>query len=91
MLIAQSNVLTLDDAIKAAISISDTLALDEQKIAYQDKANDITKKQDDFSKEQNAIDIDDKEKYDDNTADAKLNQAKQQSDFDEDIINTKGY
>ena len=45
----QSNVLTLDDAIKSAISISDTLALDEQKIAYQDKTNDINKEKDEFN------------------------------------------
>ena len=37
----QKTVLTLDDAIKSAISISDTLALDEKKISYQDKTNDI--------------------------------------------------
>ena len=43
-------VLTLDDAIKSAISISDTLTLDEKKIAYQDKTNDLNEEQDDFNK-----------------------------------------
>lgn len=77
----QKPVLTLDDAIKSAISISDTLVLDEQKIAYQDKINDLNKKQDDFNKV-----TDELEKYDDDTSDANLNQAKQQSDFDEDSV-----
>lgn len=73
--------LTLDEAIKGAISINDTLALDEQKIAAQDKINDLTKKQDDFN------DVKDyKDKYDDDTSDAKLSQAKQQRDFDEDSL-----
>lgn len=81
---AQSNVLTLDDAIKSTISMSNTLALDEQKIAYQDKENDITKKADDFS------DVNDnKQKYDDNTADTTLDQLKQQRDFDEDSLTQK--
>lgn len=80
----QSNILTLDDAIKGAISISNTLALDEQKIAYQDKENDITKKQDDF----NNVD-DNKAKYDDNTSDTTLDQLKQQRDFDEDSLTQK--
>ena len=47
---AQTNVksvLTLDDAIKAAISNSETLTLDEQKISYQDKINDVNEKIDD--------------------------------------------
>ena len=40
---AQTNVkpvLTLDDAIKAAASNSDTLALDDKTISYQNKIND---------------------------------------------------
>jgi outer membrane protein TolC len=75
------SVLTLDDAIKSAISISDTLTLDEMKISYQDKTNDITKKQDDFNNV-----VDDKESYDNDTADNSLNKLKQQRDFDEDIL-----
>jgi len=78
------SVLTLDDSIKAATSISDTLALDEQKISYQDKTNDITKKQDDYN------DVNDnKDNYDNNTADNSLNKLKQQRDFDEDILINK--
>ena len=67
------SVLTLDDAINAASSISDTLALDNKKITYQDKINNITEDQDDF----NDVD-DDQEDYDQNTADANLNKLKQQ-------------
>jgi outer membrane protein TolC len=81
---AHSNVLTLDDAIKATISISNTLALDEQNIAYQDKENDLNKKQDDYNKVN-----DNKEKYDDNTSDTKLDQLKQQRDFDQDSLTQK--
>jgi hypothetical protein len=77
----QKAVLTLDDAIKSATSISDTLILDEQKITYQDKTNDITKKQDDFNNVNG-----DKENYDNDTADNSLNKLKQQRDFDEDIL-----
>jgi outer membrane protein TolC len=80
----QSNVLTLDDAIKSTLSMSTTLALDEQKIAYQDKENDITKKSDDFNSAS-----DDKEKYDNNTADTTLDQLKQQRDFDQDSLTQK--
>ncbi|EHI98609.1 hypothetical protein CDLVIII_1925 [Clostridium sp. DL-VIII] len=81
---AKSNVLTLDDAIKAAISISDTLALDEQKISYQDKINGINEDKDDFN------DVsDDQEDYDNDTADETLNKLKQQRDFDEDSLTQK--
>ena len=47
---AQENVnsiFTLDNAIKAAVSNSETLTLDEQKINYQDKINDVNEKIDD--------------------------------------------
>ena len=66
-------VLTLDDAIKLAISISDTLKLDEMKITYQDKTNDISGKQDDFSNVGG-----DKKDYDNNSGDISLNKLKQQ-------------
>ena len=45
----QKSVITLDDAIKSAISISDTLILDGNKITYQDKTNDINEALDDFN------------------------------------------
>jgi len=73
--------LTLDDAIKAAVSNSETLTLDEQKISYQDNINDTNKKLDDFTGVNG-----DKEDLNNNTRDNSLNQAKQQSDFDEDKL-----
>jgi hypothetical protein len=82
---AQTNVkpvLTLDDAIKAAVSNSDTLALDDKKISYQDKINDVNKKVDDASQNIN----DDKKNLDDDTADITLKQIKQQRDFDADKL-----
>ncbi|OPJ66241.1 TolC family protein [Clostridium chromiireducens] len=73
--------LTLDDAIKAAISNSNTLALDEKKISYQDKVNDINEKIDD------AKDADsDHKDYDEDINDNTLSQLKQQRDFDEDKL-----
>lgn len=73
--------LTLDDAIKAAISNSNILALDEKKISYQDKVNDINEKIDD------AKDADsDHQDYDEDINDNTLGQLKQQRDFDEDKL-----
>jgi len=77
----QKSVLTLDESIKSSISISDTLALDEKKIAYQDKTNDITEKQDDFNNVSG-----DKKDYNDDSADISLAKLKQQRDFDEDLL-----
>jgi len=82
---AQTNVkssLTLEDAIKAAVSNSETLTLDEQKISYQDKINGVNEKVDDA----NVTITDDKKNLDNDTADNSLNQAKQQRDFDEDKL-----
>ena len=93
---AQTNVqpvLTLDDAIKAAISNSETLTLDEQKISYQDKINNVNEKLDDFSVDSNTI-SDENKNLDSDTADITLNQLKQQRDFDEDKLiqkTTKAY
>lgn len=75
------SVLTLNDAIKAAISNSDTLKLDDKKISYQDKINDTNEKIDDFN------DVDgDKEDLNEDTRDITLKQLKQQRDFDEDKL-----
>jgi hypothetical protein len=74
--------LTLDDAIKAAISNSDTLALDEKKISYQDKINDTNEKVDDASESIS----DDKKDLDEDTRDITINQLKQQREFDEDKL-----
>jgi len=79
----------LDDAIKAAISISDTLALDIKNSNYQNKINDINADSDDFN------DVDgDKEDFNNDTRDITLKKLKQQKDFDEDKLiqkTTKAY
>lgn len=74
-------VFTLDDAIKAAINNSNTLALDDKKISYQDKFNDINEKIDDATGVTG-----DKEDFNEDTRDNTLNQLKQQRDFDEDKL-----
>lgn len=74
-------VLTLNDAIKAAINNSNTLALDDKKISYQDKFNDINEKMDDATGVSG-----DKEDFNEDTRDNTLNQLKQQRDFDEDKL-----
>ncbi|WP_297422426.1 TolC family protein [Clostridium sp.] len=73
--------LTLQDAINAAISNSDTLKIDEEKISYQDKINDVNQKIDDA----NGV-SGDKEDLNSDTRDNALNQLKQQRDFDEDSL-----
>lgn len=73
--------LTLKDAINVAISNSDTLALDDKKISYQDKSNDINEKIDDTTGVS-----DDKETFNEDTRDNSLNQLKQQRDFDADKL-----
>jgi len=77
----QKAVLTLDEAIKSAISTSDTLAYDEMNISYQDKTNDIKEEQDDFKNVS-----DDVEDFHKDTADINLKKAKQTRDFDEDLL-----
>ncbi|MVX63448.1 TolC family protein [Clostridium chromiireducens] len=76
--------LTLDDAIKAAISNSETLALDDKKISYQDKTNDINEELDDYNNVSG-----DKEDFNDDTRDINLKKLKQQRDFDEDVLRQK--
>lgn len=76
------SVLTLNDAIKAAISNSDTLELDEKKISYQDKINDVNEEINDANDKTN----DDKKDLDEDTAEITLKQLKQQRDFDEDKL-----
>ena len=89
---AQTNVnsvFTLDDAIKAAASNSDTLALDDKTISYQNKINDTNEDLDDAKNVGG-----DEEDLDKDTRDNKLKQLKQQRDFDEDNLiqkTTKAY
>lgn len=77
----QKSVLTLDDAIKAAISSSETLELDTKKITYQNTSNDINEDLDDF----NDVDSDD-EDFKEDTRDITINKLRQQRDFDQDIL-----
>lgn len=77
----QKPVLTLDDAIKSAISISDTLQLDTKKITYQDNVNDINEELDDYTGVSG-----DKEDFNDDTREATADKVKQQRDFDEDVL-----
>jgi hypothetical protein len=82
--------LTLDNAIKAATSNSETLKLDEQKISYQDKINDVNEKVDDANQKIKG----DTKDLDKDTRDITLKQLKQQRDFDEDKLiqkTTKAY
>lgn len=73
--------LTLDEAIKAAISKDDKLAYDQKAISYTDRINDDNEKLDD------ANDVTgDKEDLNKDTRDNKLDQLKQQMDFDEDSV-----
>jgi hypothetical protein len=72
---------TLDEAIKAAISNSDTLAIDDKKVSYQDKVNDVNERIDDAASVSG-----DKEDYNKDTRDNSLNQAEQKREFDEDAV-----
>ena len=85
----QKPVLTLDEAIKSAISNSEILALDEKKINYMDKINDINEKIDDNPQLIGKVEIempDDRKDLNEDTRDIKLKQCKQQRDFDEDKL-----
>jgi len=85
----QKGVLTLDDAIKSAISISEILALDEKKISYTDKINDVNKTIDDNPQLVGKAEIemsDNRKDLNEDTRDIKLKQCKQQRDFDEDKL-----
>lgn len=73
--------LTLDEAVKEAISISEVLQLDTSKITYQDKTNDINEDLDD-SKNVSG----DEEDFNDDTREANANKARQQRDFDQDAL-----
>ncbi|WP_459478845.1 TolC family protein [Clostridium saccharoperbutylacetonicum] len=75
---------TLDEAIKAAISNSDTLAVDDKKVSYQDKVNDVNERIDDATSVSG-----DKEDYNKDTRDNSLNQAEQKREFDEDAVTQK--
>ncbi|BCZ45065.1 multidrug transporter [Clostridium gelidum] len=80
----QKVLLTLEDAIKSAISISDTLALDDKTISYQNKTNDLKEKQDDSNNVSGDV-----EDFHNDTADIQLKKAQQKRDFDEDSLRKK--
>ncbi|MCI1579127.1 MAG: TolC family protein [Clostridium beijerinckii] len=73
--------LTLDEAVKEAISISEILQLDTSKITYQDKTNDLNEDLDD-SKDVSG----DEEDFNDDTREVSANKARQQRDFDQDLL-----
>lgn len=73
--------LTLDEAVKEAISISEILQLDTSKITYQDKTNDINEDLDDYKDVSG-----DDEDFNDDTREANANKARQQRDFDQDAL-----
>ncbi len=84
-----NTMLTLDDAIKSAISSSDTLALDDKKISYMDKINHVNEQIDDNPQLMGKQEIpmsDDMKDLNKDTRDVKLKQCKQQRDFDEDKL-----
>jgi hypothetical protein len=88
----QKPVLTLADAIKSAINISELLELDEKKINYMDKINDINEKIDDNPQLIGKVEIemhDDRKDFNNDTRDIKLKQCKEQKDFDEDKLTQK--
>ena len=76
--------LTLDEAIKAAISSSETLQLDTKKITYQDNINDINEDLDDYNNVSGEL-----EDFKDDTREANADKARQQRDFDEDVLRQK--
>lgn len=76
--------LSLDEAIKEAISSSNTLLLDDYKINYQNTSNDVNEDLDDA----NGV-SDDKKDYNKDTRENSLNQLKQQRDFDVDTLTQK--
>jgi hypothetical protein len=85
----KKSVITLDESIKSAISNSEILALDEKKINYIEKINDINEKIDDNPQLIGKVEIDmpdDKKDLNEDTRDVKLKQCKQQRDFDEDKL-----
>lgn len=85
----QKPVLTLAEAIKAAINISDVLEFDEKKINYMDKINDINEKIDDNPQLIGKAEIempDSRKDFNKDTRDIKLKQSKEQKDFDEDKL-----
>ncbi|BCZ44789.1 multidrug transporter [Clostridium gelidum] len=88
----QKPVLTLADAIKSAINISELLELDEKKINYMDKINDINEKIDDNPQLVGKVEIemsDDRKDFNKDTRDIKLKQCKEQKDSDEDKLTQK--
>lgn len=84
-----STMLTIDDAIKSAISTSETLELDDKKISYMDKTNDVNEQIDDNPQLVGKQEIpmsDDMKDLNKDTRDVKLKQCEQQKDFDEDKL-----
>lgn len=82
-------VLTLDEAIKSAIDISEILELDEKKISYTDKINDVNEQIDDNPQLVGKAEIslpENRKDLNEDLREVKLKQCKQQKDFDEDKL-----
>ncbi|WP_238917741.1 TolC family protein [Clostridium sp. YIM B02555] len=73
---------TLDEAIKASISNSDILAIDNKKVSYQDKVNDVNERIEDITPNLSS----DKKDLNKDTRNNSLDQAEQQREFDEDSV-----
>lgn len=78
----EKKVLTVDDAVKAAIANSDTLKLLDKSINYTEKMNDINK---DLEDKNNTLKDDDKD-YTEDKRDFELKSLKQKRKFNEDIL-----
>lgn len=77
----QKRFLTLEDAIDLAVNNSETLALDDKKISYQEKINDVKEEMDDVNDED-----DDLKDFNSDTSENMLEKLKQQKDFDKDSL-----
>lgn len=77
----QKLLLTLDDAIKGAVSASETIQMDTKKITYQDNVNDVNEDLDDYNNVSG-----DEEDFNEDTRDVTVDKLRQKRDFDEDIL-----
>ncbi|RQN12010.1 TolC family protein [Clostridium butyricum] len=78
----EKKVLTVDDAVKAAIANSDTLKLLDKSINYTEKMNNLSKDLDDTN---NTLKDDDKD-YTEDKRDFELKSLKQKRKFNEDVL-----
>lgn len=77
----QKPILTLEEAIKGAVSTSEILQLDTKKITYQDKVNDVNEDLDDYNNVSG-----NEEEFNEDTREATVDELRQKRDFDEDVL-----